>query len=148
MHDALGRRMTKQQATAANAQLAKITQDIAETIQREGNVKAVFGEPVQLETHVVIPVAAIHMSLGGGAGGGGLNKGVKEKLTPFGLGGGLGLEVHAAPIGFICESAQEVKFTPIAREPTTKEEHNPNSFVGRILHEIEKRSAKTQRRHN
>lgn len=142
MSDARCRGMRIQVATAAKAQIEKITRDITELIQREGNVKAVFGEPVQLDSHVIIPVAAVHMNLGGGgAGGAGLKNGIKEKLMPFGVGGGLGLQVHAIPVGFISESAEGATFTPIPRASAPQQEDRHDSLVGRILREIEQRKA-------
>jgi hypothetical protein len=36
-----------------------IAEHIAETSERSGNAKAVFGEPVKLATQTIVPVAAM-----------------------------------------------------------------------------------------
>ena len=89
----------------------EIVKQVAETIQKEANARAVFAEAMKLETHVVIPVAAVHISLGGG-GTGSSRKPTSELARFFGAGGG-GLDVRANPVGFIHEKDGAVVFTPI-----------------------------------
>lgn len=86
-----------------------LMKQITETFEREGNVRAVFAEPVKLETKTVIPVAAI--SLGGGAGG--VSPAVESKLAKAIFGGGGGAAIQVQPVGFIHERDGEVVFTPI-----------------------------------
>jgi uncharacterized spore protein YtfJ len=106
-----------------NADLAAVVHEITTTIEREGNVRAIFGEPMKLETRTVIPVARIAM----GAGGGGVRSlgaaidTVRRWLSPKRVhaepsrtlagGGGGGLDVH--PVGFLCEENGRVVFTRI-----------------------------------
>jgi uncharacterized spore protein YtfJ len=90
-----------------------IAERIAETVQREASVRTVFGEPIKLETHNLVPVAAVVIHIGGSAGGGGTS-GAGGKIQPFGGGGGLDINVVAKPIGFISEAGGEVRFQPIA----------------------------------
>ena len=91
----------------------EMVKQVTETIQKEGNAKAVFGEPTKLDTHVVIPVASIVISVGGG-GGGASRKPVAEIARFFGGGGG-GVDVVASPVGFIHERDGAVVFTRIDR---------------------------------
>jgi len=86
-----------------------LMKQIAETFEKEGNVRAVFAEPVKLETKTVIPVAAI--SLGGGAGG--MGPVTESKVARAILGGGGGAAIQVQPVGFIHERDGEVVFTPI-----------------------------------
>ncbi len=88
-------------------------QQVAKTLEGEVGVRAVFGEPMKLDNHTVVPVAM--MGLGGGIGfGPGLLGKIGEKVarTAGGAGGG-GLAMNLRPIGFIHESGSEVVFTPI-----------------------------------
>ena len=93
-----------------------IVRRVAETIQQEANVRAVFGEPQQLDNRTVIPVAKIVVAGGGGGGGGTATKGKDEKrrFVPFGGGGGMSIEV--TPLGFICEKGDEVVFNSLEQD--------------------------------
>jgi uncharacterized spore protein YtfJ len=113
---------------AAGAPVAQeILRSLAHAIETEGNVKAVFGDPVKLDGHTIIPVAGIFVGLGGGGGfGGGIGKTaaeLAEKLLPRSLAaaGGGGINVMVRPVGFIHEGKEGVVFTPIA----TPELHRP-----------------------
>jgi len=103
--------------------LAALAHEIATTLEREGNVRAVFGDPVKLETRTVIPVASIAM----GAGAGGVRAfgaaihavrrwfskrplDVTPSRTLLGGGGG-GLDVR--PVGYLSEVDGRVVFTRI-----------------------------------
>jgi len=79
-----------------------IAKHIAETIERSGNAKAVFGEPVKLATQTIVPVAAISSHVGGGGG-----------RTGFGGGGGGGFQLRVIPIGYIHEKDGAVVFSGI-----------------------------------
>jgi uncharacterized spore protein YtfJ len=88
-----------------------VVKQVAETLEREGNARAVFGEPVKLETKTVIPVACVQL----GGGGGGMRPGAaaRGKLAQLMLGGGGGGGFLVYPVGFIHEEHGEVVFTPI-----------------------------------
>lgn len=90
----------------------EIVKQVAETIQKEANARAVFGEPTKLDTHIVIPVASVVISLSGG--GGGSRKPGADIVRLFGGGGG-GLTVTASPVGFIHEKDGAVVFTRIEK---------------------------------
>ena len=104
-------------------QLASVVHDITTTLEHEGNVHAVFGEPMKLDTRTVIPVATITM--GGGAGGirafgaavDTIRRWFSRKpihVTPgrtFVGGGGGGIDIR--PVGFMVEENGHVVFTPI-----------------------------------
>ena len=92
----------------------EIVKQVAETIQKEANARAVFGEPTKLDTHIVVPVAGITISIGGGGGGGSRKPGIE--LPRFFGGGGGGLNIIARPAGFIHEKDGVVIFTPIETE--------------------------------
>lgn len=47
-------------------ELEKLIRDISEMIQREGNVRAVFGEPTTLDNRKLVPIARFVVNLGGG----------------------------------------------------------------------------------
>jgi uncharacterized spore protein YtfJ len=102
---------------------ATIAHEVATALEREGNVRAVFGEPMKLETRVMVPVATVAM---GGGGGGVRALGVavdtvRRWLIPrpvhvsptrtSGVGVGGGLDVR--PVGFIWEDSGRIVFTPI-----------------------------------
>jgi uncharacterized spore protein YtfJ len=114
--------------------LTAAVHDIAEMIEHEGSVRAVFGPPTKLETRTIIPVASV--ALGGGGGGmgslgaaidglrrrflGGVTSNWLSAAAPkpreepgrtFVGGGGGGLDVR--PVGFICEEDGRVVFRRI-----------------------------------
>lgn len=97
------------------AELEELIKQIGDTIQNEANAKAVFGDPIKLDNHTIVPVAVINV----GFGGGGATRAPEEKPAPlrrfFGAGGGMGLQ--ARPVGFIHEKDGQVVFTPIHVEP-------------------------------
>jgi uncharacterized spore protein YtfJ len=64
-------------------------------------VKRVFGEPIEKDGVIVIPVAAIYGGGGGGSGGEG---------PTLGSGGGFGF--HARPLGVYVISGGKVRFQP------------------------------------
>ena len=114
---------TLEKAVATGGPVAQeIVKQIVHAFETEANVKAVFGEPVKLDGHSVIPVAAVFVSIGGGAGlGGGFGKAVQgavelaQRFLPRGLagGGGGGINLWVRPVGFIHDDKDAVTFTPI-----------------------------------
>lgn len=85
--------------------LEEMVKQVTEMLEKEGNSKVVFGELVKLDTHNIIPVAAVEV--GGGAGGT-----HPSKPLPFVAGGG-GMALKIRPVGFIQERDGQVVFTPI-----------------------------------
>lgn len=100
--------------TDSPTSIEDIAHQVAETIQKEANVRAVFGEPQKLDEKTVIPVAKITVS--GGAGGGGASAGGEQKRRFIPLGGGGGLSIEVTPLGFICERGGDVVFNSLERE--------------------------------
>lgn len=95
--------------------MESIVRDVVAAIEQEGNVRAIFGEAIELDTHRIVPVARAHISGGGGGGfGGALEKlaDAAQKVLPVGGGGG-GIEISIEPVGFISEHDGRVVFTPI-----------------------------------
>jgi uncharacterized spore protein YtfJ len=91
--------------------LDETMKQVAKTLENEVGVKAVFGEPMKLDNHTVVPVAMLGLG-----GGGGLLPALLGKLgeKASGKAGGAGAVAMAVrPIGFIHESGDEVVFTPI-----------------------------------
>ena len=101
----------------------EIVKQVAETIQKEANARAVFAEPMKLDTHIVVPVASVVVSVGGGGGGGSRQPDVKLPRI-FGGGGG-GINVVSKPVGFIHEKDGQVVFTYIESEKPEKEKGLP-----------------------
>lgn len=83
--------------------------EIAETLQREANVRAVFGEPIDVGSQKIVPVAVI--SIGGGGGGG---QGHGPPASGEGGAAAMGLGVTVVPIGFIHEESGKVVYTAIS----------------------------------
>lgn len=127
--------------TEANASAFEhAIQQIAETIQKEANVRAVFGEPVTLDRRTIVPVSQISVSFGGGIGSGGLSTPPEgkahERPQPFGRGGGGGLQIAVTPIGFLHETDEGVAFSPIDK--------GGDGMLGRVQKLV---SAATKHRH-
>lgn len=88
-----------------------VVKQLSEALTQEGNTRAVFGEPVKLETKTIIPVACIQL----GAGGGGVLPAAIEQsqaVRRF-IGGGGGGAFSVFPVGYLHEEHGEVVFTPI-----------------------------------
>lgn len=79
-----------------------IARHIAQTIEHSGNAKAVFGEPVKLQTQTIVPVAAVVAAVGGGGG----------QASILGGGGG-GFTIRVIPVGYIHEKDGAVMFSAI-----------------------------------
>ncbi len=114
-------------------QLATVVRDVTTALEREANVRAVFGEPIRLETKTVIPVATI--GLGGGGGGvrslGAAVESVRRWISPKTvhtapsrtLAGGGGAGFNVRPVGFLHEEDGRVVFTPIDDLPRPAHAH-------------------------
>jgi uncharacterized spore protein YtfJ len=100
-----------------------IARELKQMLATETNANAIFGSPVKLDQHTVVPVAILE--IGGGAGGG-FGRGAAadagksflqkaKRLVARGGGGGAGggLAIRVRPVGFLCEENGRVVFMPI-----------------------------------
>jgi len=85
----------------------QIIQQLTDKVEKSGNVKALFGDPIREGGITLIPVANIKIR-GGGGGGKGEIEG-KEN----GKGFGMGMITVANPLGFIEIKDGEAKFNQI-----------------------------------
>ncbi|MGC4115622.1 MAG: hypothetical protein QM765_13665 [Myxococcales bacterium] len=83
--------------------LEKALQELGGKLAEEADVRAVFGDPLKLDGHTVIPVAQIDIQLVGEGGG-------AARLT-------------ATPVGFVCEEGERVVFRAIELRPARSEAH-------------------------
>jgi uncharacterized spore protein YtfJ len=103
--------------------LTSVAHDIVAVLEHDGNVRAVFGAPMKLDTRTVIPVASVAM--GGGAGGirtlGSAIATARKWLwrkdvhvdPSHSVAGGGGGGIDVRPVGFLHEDDGRVVFTPI-----------------------------------
>lgn len=117
----------------------EIVKQVSETIQKEANARAVFAEPMKLDKHLVIPVATVVVSIGGG-GTGGSRRPAIDVARFFGAGGG-GINVLAQPVGYIYEEGDKVVFAPIEK-PHHEEKGLPERLMGVIASRGEKKQEK------
>jgi uncharacterized spore protein YtfJ len=111
--------------------LEAIATQLTQVIQKEANIKAIFGEPIKLDEHTIIPVARVRITLGGGGGSGtgstptpGKNDGEAGMLGTAGASaGGGGLDIDVAPLGFIRDGAEGPTFIAIGDGLLGKVEH-------------------------
>lgn len=101
-----------------------VVREVAKALFDEADVRAVFGDPLKLDGHTVIPVSMVRIRLAGGGGG--------------------SAEVAATPVGFVCEEGGEAVFKPIALEGCRagcrcREERAPASLAGRVLRRLRRR---------
>jgi uncharacterized spore protein YtfJ len=112
------------QSTESNGHSVEtIARELSALFQTEANTHTIFGEPIQLETRKIIPIASIEIGAGGGGGFGQsfAAEAVKEaietakRLVPSarGAGGGGGLGVKVRPVGYLSEENGRVVFTAI-----------------------------------
>lgn len=73
-----------------------------ETANKLGHVKAIFGDPIKLDTQTIVPIGVVITSFG--AGGGGL---------PLMSGMGGGGDLRVLPIGYLAEKDGAVAFHAI-----------------------------------
>jgi len=103
--------------TKPNGDFARAAAEVAHMLEREGNVTAVFGAPMKLDTKTVIPVAFVNV---GSGGGGVLMPAARRffdtlrKFLPARVGaGGGGFGIHVRPIGYLHEEDGHVVFSRI-----------------------------------
>jgi uncharacterized spore protein YtfJ len=90
---------------------------LAERIGAQANVKAVFGQPIERDGLIVVPVAKVRWGFGGGAGSGPTPTGSATAegvaAASDGSGEGGGGAATADPIGWLEINAQGAEFKPI-----------------------------------
>ena len=89
---------------------------LAEKIGAQANVKAVFGEPIERDGLVVVPVAKVRWGFGGGAGSGPASAAMAATdgdAPSSGSGQGGGGGVTADPIGWLEIGPDGAEFKPI-----------------------------------
>jgi uncharacterized spore protein YtfJ len=104
--------------------LEAMVRELTHAIEAEGNVRTVFGEPVLVEKHRIVPIATIE--IGAGAGGLFSRRGpmrlaqeaaaLARRFIPagWGIGGGGGGMLRVRPVGFLQEEDGRVVFCPIS----------------------------------
>ena len=94
-------------------EMKELISDLTDRIQRTANVRAVFGEPIREGDTVIVPVARVTVRGGGGGGGdaAGFTDTQVRKQRDGGI--GLGLNIVAAPVGYIKMSSGGAVFVPI-----------------------------------
>ncbi|PRQ03433.1 hypothetical protein ENSA5_15940 [Enhygromyxa salina] len=118
-----------------------IASQIAQTVQQEANINAIFGEPKKLDEHTIMPVARIKITFGAGGAErpGVMAPAVKVKKETNGngaptssklgaVGGGGGLEIEVLPLGFVRDGTEGAEFVTI--DPT------PDNLLGKVEHLI------------
>ena len=94
--------------------IQQFIESLAERFHSSATVSAVFGEPVQAEGRVIIPVARIAYGLGAGSGKTRLrDRGARIKKKPAGQGGGGGVAV--IPVGVFEVDPAQTRFVPLRR---------------------------------
>jgi uncharacterized spore protein YtfJ len=91
---------------------------VTDRVRESANVKAVFGEPVDLAGGItIIPVAAVRVAGGGGGGGSKADasdgENGDEGKSGKGNGLGLGIRVTTVPLGYIEAKEGNAKFVSI-----------------------------------
>jgi uncharacterized spore protein YtfJ len=87
---------------------ANLLKEISETLGSTATAKSVFGDPIQIDGKIVVPVAKVAYVFGGGFGAG------KNALHADrqGEGAGGGGAVRAFPAGALEITAGETRFVP------------------------------------
>jgi uncharacterized spore protein YtfJ len=84
----------------------ELIDEIVQKVQDNANVKVVFGEPIQQEGTMIIPVAKVSVQGGGGGGYGpdkrrGKDAEAADNPEKDAAGMGLGVSVRTVPLGYI-----------------------------------------------
>ncbi len=117
-----------------------IVSELAQIIQKQANIDAIFGEPKKLDEHTIVPVARVKITLNGGGGmGSGIGPeigkpaegdagqaGHKPVMGGSGGGGAGSLLVEVEPLGFIRDGKTGAEF--VAIEPA------PEGLLGKVEH--------------
>ncbi|MGE5341368.1 MAG: GerW family sporulation protein [Candidatus Omnitrophota bacterium] len=95
---------------------SEVIREVAEHIQKNTTVEAIFGKPVERGHVTIIPVSQIKIS--GGGGGGSTDE--KKNQSPKGSGMGLGVSIKAIPLGYIEIKEDSARFVEISRRSRIK----------------------------
>lgn len=103
---------------------------ITEKLQSEQNIKATFGQPIELESMKIIPVAKLDITIDGEGSGGGSGRGgnsqndkknmadaIADTVSGGGAGQGFGkgnVHIEMKPIGFIYQKGDTAEFVQIS----------------------------------
>lgn len=96
---------------------SQFLESLAQRLQSNASVKAVFGEPVEAQGKTIIPVAKIAYGLGGGYGKLENSKSDSASQPNMGEGGGGG--IIARPIGVVEISRKRTRFIPTRSKTAT-----------------------------
>lgn len=77
--------------------LEKALQELGGKLAEEADVRAVFGDPLELDGHTVVPVALVDIDLAGEGSG-------RARLS-------------ATPVGYLAVEGESVVFKPIVLRP-------------------------------
>ena len=89
--------------------ISDIFSNISERLRSSATVKTVYGEQIEFEDKIIIPVAKVRYGFGAGGGSGtARSEEATEGATGEGYGGGGGVEV--TPIGIIEITADETRY--------------------------------------
>ncbi len=83
----------------------KITEALAtlqEKVSASATVDRVYGQPIDVDGHVIVPVARVAYGFGGGGGG-------QDEVSGMGGGGGVRVE----PLGFVTLDEDRPRFYPL-----------------------------------
>ena len=88
--------------------------DVMMEVEKNNNVRTIFGDPVHEKDLVIIPVASVNMR-GGGGGGQGEGKDYEHRHPRKGHGKGVGLGYarKVQPLGYIEIKDEKAVFKPI-----------------------------------
>lgn len=103
------------------ADVKALIAEVAEKLGKTADVKAAFGDPVEVEGVTIIPVASVSCKGAGGGGkgaheeGAGHQEDAEEDTGPAckGAGGGGGINVFSQPVGYIEVSDGRARFVEI-----------------------------------
>jgi uncharacterized spore protein YtfJ len=87
--------------------LQEFVQSIVDRLHATGNVKTVFGEPIEAKGRTIIPVAKVAYGFGGGAGGS-----TKSESEASGSGQGVGGGIAVRPAGVLEIREDATEFIP------------------------------------
>jgi uncharacterized spore protein YtfJ len=87
----------------------EIIKEVADIIQKNANVEAVFGKPYEKGNITIIPVSKSSIYCGGGGGAGENEEFEKAK----GLGIGMGTRIKTIPVGYIEIDNEGARFVEV-----------------------------------
>ena len=103
VYGSIGDRTSRRMIDAGGMEQTQILQQASDTL----TVRRVFGEPIERDGVLVVPVARVR----GGAGAGG-GEGSSPETETTGRGGGGGWAVEARPVGVFLVAGGDVRWVP------------------------------------